>query len=287
MINMLNPRPTIVYLKDYAPPAFLITSVDLDVDIEDEFTRVQATLTLRRNPGSADSAAPLVLDADELELETIALNGTPLPPDAYGVEANHLTITSVPAQFALTTVCKIYPKQNTKLMGLYASKDGYFTQCEAEGFRRITYFIDRPDVMARYSVTIRADKAAYPVLLSNGNLVASGDDSPSPRPSPARGEGAKHWARWEDPFPKPSYLFAMVAARLDKQEDSFVTRSGRDLSLQIYVEPGKLDQCGFAMQALKKAMRWDEQVFGLELDLDQYMIVAVATSTWAPWRTRD
>ena len=275
MINMLNPTPAIVYLKDYAPPPFLITSVDLDVNIEDEFTRVRATLALCRNPTSADGAAPLVLDADELELEAIALDGTPLPTAAYKVEASRLTIAAVPAKFALTTVCKIYPKQNTKLMGLYASKDGYFTQCEAEGFRRITHFIDRPDVMARYSVTIRADRAAYPVLLSNGNLVASGDEPPTPQPSPARGEGARHWARWEDPFPKPSYLFAMVAANLDKLEDSFVTSSGRNVSLQIYVEPGKLDQCGFAMQALKKAMRWDEEVFGLELDLDQYMIVAV------------
>jgi len=306
MINMLNPRPTIVHLKDYTPPPFLISSVDLEVDIRDEFTRVRATLALHRNPRSADSAAPLALDADELELETIALDEKPLPASAYAVGANRLTISSVPTQFALTTVCRIYPKQNTKLMGLYASKDGYFTQCEAEGFRRITYFIDRPDVMARYSVTIRADKAAYPVLLSNGNLVASGDESASPdphptlsrgergtslsvpspgerttpalRPTPPREGGEKptrHWVRWEDPFPKPSYLFAMVAAKLDKQEDSFVTRSGRNVRLQIYVEPGKLDQCGFAMQALKKAMRWDEQVFGLELDLDQYMIVAV------------
>jgi len=267
---MRDPVPQVTYLKDYAPPAFLITSVDLDVDIEDEFTRVRATLALQRNPRSADSAAPLVLNADELELEAIALNGAPLPASAYAVEANRLTISSVPAQFALTTVCKIYPKQNTKLMGLYASKDGYFTQCEAEGFRRITYFIDRPDVMARYSVTIHADQATYPVLLSNGNLVASGDASHQEGKTPAR-----HWARWEDPFPKPSYLFAMVAAKLDKLEDSFVTRSGRNVGLQIYVEPGKLDQCGFAMQALKKAMRWDEEVFGLELDLDQYMIVAV------------
>jgi len=280
---MLNPAPTTVYLKDYVPPPFLITSVDLDLDIEDAFTRVRATLALRRNPRS-DTAAPLVLDADELELETILLDGTPLPGSAYAVEANRLTISSVPAQFALTTVCKIYPKQNTKLMGLYASKDGYFTQCEAEGFRRITYFIDRPDVMARYSVTIRADKAAYPVLLSNGNLVKSGDASPPGQLSAEahatspQGKGEKptrHWARWEDPFPKPSYLFAMVAGKLDKLEDRFVTRSGRTVTLQIYVEPGKLDQCGFAMQALKKAMRWDEEVFGLELDLDQYMIVAV------------
>ncbi len=298
---MLNPAPATVYLKDYAPPPFLISTVDLDVDIQDEFVRVTATLAIRRNPKSADPKGPLVLDADELGLESVALDGMPLSKPAYVVDAKRLTVAAVPDQFALQTVCRIRPKQNTKLMGLYASEDGYFTQCEAEGFRRITYFIDRPDVMARYTVTIHADKASYPVLLSNGNLVASGDEaaapSPGPHPriksgagstlsqngrgtslsvaSPAGGEGARHWARWEDPFPKPSYLFAMVAAKLDKLEDSIITKSGRRVTLQIYVEPGKLDQCGFAMQALRKAMKWDEDVFGLELDLNQYMIVAV------------
>ncbi|HTS54640.1 MAG TPA: aminopeptidase N [Burkholderiales bacterium] len=325
---MLNPAPATVYLKDYAPPAFLISTVDLDVDIQDELTRVTATLDIRRNPKSANSKGPLVLDADELELESVALDSVPLAESAYTADAKRLTIAAVPDRFTLRTVCRIHPERNTKLMGLYVSKDGCFTQCEAEGFRRITYFIDRPDVMARYTVTIHADKG-YPVLLSNGNLVASGDEDPSPhahpritsgagstrsqagrgtslsvaspaghttpalRATPAEGgehttpalratppreggeKAARHWARWVDPFPKPSYLFAMVAAKLDKLEDRFVTRSGREVSLQIYVEPGKLDQCGFAMQALKKAMKWDEQVFGLELDLDQYMVVAV------------
>ena len=283
---MLNPAPTTVYLKDYAPPAFLISTIDLDVDLQDDFARVTATLAIRRNPNSVDLQGPLILDSDELELESVALNGAPLSQSAYTVAAKRLTVAAVPDQFTLTTACRVYPKQNTKLMGLYASKDGYFTQCEAEGFRRITCFIDRPDVLARYTVTIHADKASYPVLLSNGNLVASGDEPPSPPPSsapvlratPPPGGGEKptrHWARWQDPFPKPSYLFAMVAAKLDKLEDGFITKSGRTASLQIYVEPGKLDQCGFAMQALKKAMKWDEDVFGLELDLDQYMIVAV------------
>jgi aminopeptidase N len=256
---MLNPTPTTIYLKDYRPPAFLISTVDLDVDIQDDFARVTASLAVRRNPKAADPKAPLVLSGDEVELESIALNGKPLPASAYTVDAAELTLASVPDQFTLTTVCRIHPRQNTKLMGLYASKDGYFTQCEAEGFRRITFFLDRPDVMARYTTTIHADKQKFPVLLSNGNLVGSGDG----------------WARWVDPFPKPSYLFALVAAKLDKLEDSYVTQSGRTVSLQIYVEPGKLDQSGFAMLALKKAMRWDEEVFGLELDLDQYMIVAV------------
>src|SRR5260221_223016 len=149
-------------------------------------------------------------------------------------------------------------------MGLYAAENGFFTQCEAEGFRRITYFIDRPDVMAKYSVTIHADRAEYPVLLSNGNLLASGNEA-----------NARHWVKWQDPFPKPSYLFAMVAAKLDMLEDRFVTRSGRSVRLAIYVDPGKLDQWGFAMQALKKSMKWDEDKFGLEVDLDNYSIVAV------------
>jgi aminopeptidase N len=253
-----------VHLKDYAPPPFLIPTIDLCVDLQDEIARVAATLAVRRNPESVDARAPLILDSDELELESVALDGAPLAPAAYSVDAKRLTIAVVPDRFTLTTVCKVRPRQNTKLTGLYASKDGYFTQCEAEGFRRITYFIDRPDVMARYTVTIHADRASYPVLLSNGNLVAQGAEL-----------AGRHWARWEDPFPKPSYLFAMVAAKLDKLEDSFVTQSGRKASLQIYIEPGKLDQCSFAMQALKKAMKWDEEVFDLELDLDQYMIVAV------------
>ncbi len=283
---MLTPTRTTVYLEDYLPPAFLIATVDLDVDLQSDCARVTATLAISRNPDSADLNAPLILDGDALELESVALDGAQLSASGYTVDVKHLTIVAVPDQFTLKTVCRVRPEQNTKLMGLYASKDGYFTQCEAEGFRRITYFLDRPDVMARYTVTIHADKVRYPVLLSNGNLVASGDEVPSRDPHPTqngrtsiasltRREEARHWARWEDPFPKPSYLFAMIAAKLDKLEDRFVTKSDRKVTLQIYVEPGKLDQCGFAMQALKKAMKWDEDVFGLELDLDQYMIVAV------------
>ena len=261
---MPNSTPATIYLKDYTPPPFLISTVDLDVDLQDSFARVTARLAMRRNPQVAGPDIPLVLDADELELESVALNGALLSDSAYAMEPKRLTIANVPGEFTLTTVSRLRPKQNTKLMGLYASKDGYFSQCEAEGFRRITHFLDRPDVMARYTVTIHADKPSFPMLLSNGNLVASGEEA-----------GDRHWARWQDPFPKPSYLFAMVAAKLDKLADTFVTKSGRQVSLQIYVEPGKLDQCGFAMRALKKAMKWDEDVFGLELDLDQYMIVAV------------
>ncbi len=192
------------------------------------------------------------------------MDGRSLDRSAFKVDAERLTIDALPDSFTLQTSVRILPAQNTKLMGLYASKDGLFTQCEAEGFRRITYFLDRPDVMARYTTTIHAERAHYPDLLSNGNMVSRGNE-----------DQGRHWVKWEDPFPKPSYLFAMVAAKLDRLEDSFTTASGRKVMLAIYVEPGKLDQCGFAMQALKRSMKWDEEVFGLELDLDHYMIVAV------------
>jgi aminopeptidase N len=207
---------------------------------------------------------PLVLDGEELELESLTLDGRALAAGEYALGAEHLTIAQVPGRFMLETACRIRPGKNTKLMGLYAAASGIFTQCEAEGFRRITYFPDRPDVMATYTVTIHADRDRFPVLLSNGNLVASGTEA-----------DGRHWVRWHDPFPKPCYLFAMVAAKLEKLEDGFVTRSGRRVRLAIHVDPGKLDQCGFAMQALKRAMTWDEEVFGLELDLDHYSIVAV------------
>src|SRR6266705_3355942 len=261
---MRAPAPVTIHLKDYAPPAFLIETVDLDVEIFEEHARVRSRLAVSRNPKATDPRAPLVLDADELELESVALDGRALAAGEYAAQPGHLTLARAPARFVLETACETYPRRNTKLTGLYAAESGFFTQCEAEGFRRITYFIDRPDVMAKYTVTIHADRERYPVLLSNGNLIARGIDSP-----------LRHWVRWQDPFPKPCYLFALVAAKLDKLEDRFVTRSGRQVRLAIYVDPGKLDQCGFAMQALKRAMKWDEDVFGLEVDLDNYSIVAV------------
>src|SRR5712672_2962454 len=261
---MRDPAPVPIHLKDYAPPAFLIESVDLDVELFEDHARVRSRLALSRNPKAADSNAPLVLDAEELELESVALDGRALAAGEYAADAAHLAVAKPPARFAFETACKIYPRKNSILMGLYAAENGFFTQCEAEGCRRITYFIDRPDVMAKYSVTIHAGREKYPVLLSNGNLAASGDEP-----------DARHWVKWQDPHPKPSYLFALVAAKLDKLEDQFVTRSGRRVHLAIYVDPGKLDQCGFAMQALKKSMKWDEDKFGLEVDLDNYSIVAV------------
>jgi len=262
---MLNPAAATVFLRDYAPPAFLVSLVELDIHIQDNDTSVEARLSMSRNPASPDSDAPLVLNGNELQLDAVLLNGRKLSKDEYALSSRDLTISQTPDRFTLETRVRIDPQNNSKLMGLYASKDGYFTQCEAEGFRRITFFPDRPDVMARYTTTIHADKGRFPVLLSNGNLVDRGDET----------EG-RHWAKWEDPFPKPSYLFAMVAGKLDRRDDTFTTRSGRSVMLSIFVEPGKLDQSEFAMKALKRAMKWDEDRFGLEVDLDQYMIVAVS-----------
>ncbi len=261
---MREPTARTIFLKDYTPPAFLISTIELDVEIREQDAYVRARLAITRNPESADPGAPLMLDGDELALQSIAIDGRKLAVGEYSVGPERLTIPSVPDAFKLETAVTIVPQKNTKLEGLYATKSGFVTQCEAEGFRRITWFLDRPDVMAKYTVTVRADKKKYPVLLSNGNLVGSGEQ-----------RGGRHWAKFEDPFPKPSYLFAMVAAKLEMLEDAFVTKSGRRARLAIYAEPGRLDQCGFAMECLKSSMKWDEDVFGLELDLDQYMIVAV------------
>jgi len=254
---MREPSPKTIYLKDYRPPEFWVTHVELDVDLRDDHALVKAALRIRRNAGTG----PLVLDGDELELVSVALDGK---APRFDVTADKLTVHEVPAAFTLQTVTRIVPQSNTKLEGLYATTHGFVTQCEAEGFRRITWFVDRPDNMARYVVTVRADKAKYPVLLSNGNRVAGGEEP-----------GGRHWARFDDPFLKPSYLFALVAANLEELKDTFVTRSGKKAELSVYVEPGKLDQAGWAMQCLKRAMKWDEDRFGLELDLDQYKIVAV------------
>ncbi len=262
---MPDPTPATIYLTDYSPPPFLIESVDLDIDIRDDHATVKATLAIARNPNATHADAPLILDGDELTLVAVRIDGRTLVEADYTLDAEHLRIDDVPDAFTLATEVRIHPDENTQLMGLYASRDGYFTQCEAEGFRRITFFLDRPDVMARYATTIHADRTRCPILLSNGNLEAENEEA-----------NGRHAARWVDPFPKPSYLFAMVAAKLDRREDDFVTASGRQVKLLVFVEPGKPDQCAFAMEALKHAMTWDEEVFGLELDLDQYMIVAVS-----------
>ncbi|QEL66432.1 aminopeptidase N [Oryzomicrobium terrae] len=263
---MRSETPAPILLADYTPPAYLIDTVHLDVDLRADGTVVTATLACVRNAGTAAAATnpPLVLDGEELETLEVAVDGQVLPASAYRIDAETLTIATVPARFTLRTKVRIQPDANTQLSGFYRSKDGYFTQCEAQGFRRITWFADRPDVMARFTVTLHADKAAYPVLLANGNPVGQGDEA-----------DGRHYATWEDPFKKPCYLFAMVAAKLDVLRDTFATASGRTVQLAIYVEPGKLDQCPHAMEALKKSMAWDERRFGLECDLDHYMIVAV------------
>jgi aminopeptidase N len=254
---------TTVYLKDYVPPPFLIPEVELDIDFIDEHdVAVVATLVVRRNPSSASRV--LKLDLDELRVESVAIDGRALAAGRFTVDERYLTLDDVPDELVLSTTSRINPKQNSKLMGIYTSSAGFFSLCEAEGFRRITPFLDRPDVMSKYTVTMHADKPRYPVLLANGNLVAQGDE--------ARG---RHWAKWSDPFPKPAYLFAVVAAKLESRRDSFTTRSGRKARLQFFVEPGKLDQCEFALQCLKHAMQWDEEAYGLELDLDEYNVAAV------------
>ena len=258
--------PKAIHLKDYRPPAHLIDTVDLHFDLREDATTVRAKLAIRRNPARDDLEHPaLTLDGERLELVSVALNGKILAPECYKLDERELTIPRVPDAFTLETVVRIKPQENTALQGLYKSSGNFCTQCEAEGFRRITYFLDRPDVMARYTTSIEADKARYPVLLSNGNLVAEGDAS-----------GGRHFARWDDPFPKPCYLFALVAGDLRHAEDRFRTASGRDVTLRIYVEPGNEDKVGHAMTSLKKSMKWDEEVFGLEYDLDIFNIVAVS-----------
>ena len=256
----MTDAPQTIRREDYTPPPFLIDFVDLKVELGPETTQVGARLAMRRNPDAAP-AADLVLDGKKMELLGLLLDDQPAD---HAVDDEHLTIRNVPDRFVLNIDTRIRPQENTELTGLYASKGLFCTQCEAEGFRRITYFLDRPDVMARYTTTIIADAKAVPVLLSNGNLVASGD----------LGEG-RHFAKWEDPFPKPSYLFALVAGQLESLDDRFVTRSGRDVSLRIFVRPGDVKRCRHAMESLKRSMKWDEDVYGLEYDLDMFMIVAV------------
>uniref|UniRef100_UPI003F4960DE aminopeptidase N n=1 Tax=Cupriavidus yeoncheonensis TaxID=1462994 RepID=UPI003F4960DE len=257
--------PSTVFLKDYAPPPFLIPEVELDIDlVSEEDARITAVLAIKRNPAAVERATTLKLDLDEVTVESVAINGDLLAPECYKLDERHLSVPSVLNAFALTTVSRINPRQNSRLMGIYMSSTGFFSLCEAEGFRRITPFLDRPDVMAKFTVTLHADKARYPVLLANGNLVTEGDEA-----------DGRHWAKWKDPFPKPSYLFAVVAAKLDHRQDSFTTRSGRKVQLQFFVEPGKLDQGAWALDSLKRAMKWDEDTYGLEVDLDQYNVVAV------------
>jgi aminopeptidase N len=253
-----------IRLKDYRLPDWLVETVSLDVSLHPTAARVRAKLALKPNPKTA--AAPVILDGDGLSLVSLKLNGNILPPDNFVATPDSLTIPQPPnAPFTLEIETVVDPSANTQLSGLYRSSGAYCTQCEAEGFRRITYFPDRPDVMAIYTTRIEADKKEAPVLLSNGNLVESGEIP-----------GGRHFAVWHDPHPKPSYLFALVGGDLACVEDRFRTMSGRDVTLRIYVEHGKESRTAYAMDSLKRAMRWDEEVFGREYDLDIFMIVAVS-----------
>jgi len=248
-------------LKDYTPPDFFIEKVDLRFELGSK-TRVIAQLELSR---ATNLAKPLVLDGECLTLVSVKCDEKLLQPADYTVTPQTLIIPSLPARCTLEIITEIAPKENTALSGLYSSGDMFCTQCEAQGFRRITYYLDRPDVMATFSTTIVADKTHYPILLSNGNKVASGEY-----------DNNRHWVTWEDPFKKPCYLFALVAGPLSLISDTFVTQSGRTVALEIYVKPEDLHKCTSAMQALKNAMRWDEEKYGREYDLDIYMIVAVS-----------
>jgi aminopeptidase N len=264
---MMKNSPKTIHLKDYTPTPYLIDKVDLGAKLNPQETFVSCRLGLRPNPRSAAQDAPLKLDGEAIQLRSIKLDGRELGPLEFVLDGRGLTLhrpPAVPFTLEIDTVCS--PKANTELSGLYLSNGIYCTQCEAEGFRRITYFLDRPDVLARYRVRIEAEKSEAPVLLANGNLIEAGDIA----------GGGRHYAVWDDPYPKPSYLFAMVGGNLAVVEDKFTTMSGREVSLRIYVEPGKQDRCAWAMESIKTAMAWDEKAYGREYDLDVFMVVAVS-----------
>lgn len=252
-------RPQAKYRHDYRKPDFIITDIKLNVDLAPGTTRISAVSRIERR---GDAQAPLVLDGENLTLISISVDGKPWSD--YLLHEGALTLNNVPDRFILHVVNDIHPAENSALEGLYVSGEALCTQCEAEGFRHITYYLDRPDVLARFTTRITADKAAYPYLLSNGNRVAQGELA-----------DGRHWVEWQDPFPKPCYLFALVAGDFDVLRDKFVTRSGREVALELFVDRGNLDRAGWAMTSLKNSMRWDEERFGLEYDLDIYMIVAV------------
>ena len=275
---MKDAPATTIYLKDYAPPAYVIDRTDLAFDLFEDHADVRSILRFTANPAAAPNES-LVLHGQDLELIELVLvsnTGERVVVDErqYIIADETLTIASLPAllgsdtsSFELRCHTRIEPQNNTALEGLYKSKKMFCTQCEAEGFRRITYYLDRPDVMSSFVTTISAEKARYPVLLSNGNKMAEGDVEGS--------AGERHWVKWEDPFKKPSYLFALVAGDLASVDDSFVTNSGREVALRLFVEDKDIDKCDHAMGSLKRAMRWDEEVYGREYDLDIFMIVAV------------
>lgn len=261
-----NHTPKVIRLADYQQPDYWIDAIDLFVNLNEEVTQVKSILKIRANEATNPSAkAPLRLDGVDLLLKRVQLDQIELPAEHYHVDMDSLTISNVKPHFELIIENEIKPQLNTSLEGLYKSKGMFCTQCEPEGFRKITYYIDRPDVMAAFSTTIEADKATYPNLLSNGNPLERGEYP-----------NGRHWVRWQDPFKKPCYLFALVGGNLTCVEDRFVTCSNREITLQIFVEPHDADKCAHAMKSLKRSMRWDEEVYGREYDLDIYMIVAVS-----------
>jgi aminopeptidase N len=262
---MRTEQPKMIYLKDYQAPDYLIDETHLTFELFEDHTLVHAQLVMRRNPAAGSGLPPLQLDGQQLELLSVALDDRELSAADYQLSDSHLTLQPTSASFVIDSSVRIHPESNTALEGLYKSSGMFCTQCEAEGFRKITYYLDRPDVMSKFTTTLSAEQHSYPVLLSNGNPIASGSDE----------EGGRHWATWEDPFMKPAYLFALVAGDLWCVEDSFTTMSQREVALRIYVEPENIDKCQHAMDSLKKSMKWDEEVYGREYDLDIFMIVAV------------
>ncbi len=262
---MKDALPQTIYLKDYQVSPFLVDTTDLLFDLGDEQTRVTTKMAVRRNPDSSDKTGALELNSKgDVQLQWIAVDGQRLDSSAYSLSDNLLSLPDLPDSCVVSTEVLIQPQLNTSMMGLYRSRTMYCTQCEAEGFRRITYFPDRPDIMSVFTVKIVADKARYPVLLSNGNAIERADL-----------DAGRHTVTWHDPFKKPSHLFALVAGTLSVVEDSFTTMSGREIPLQIFVEEKDLDKCDHAMLSLKNSMGWDEEVYGREYDLDIFMIVAV------------
>ena len=264
---MAQDAPATIHLKDYRPATYSIGELSLNFSLEPRTTRVTSRMDIKPNPASPEKNAALVFSGEKLKLISVKLDGKKLEAPAFLLTDHELTIPAPPtSQFILEIETECDPAGNTALSGLYQSNGVFCTQCEAEGFRRITYFYDRPDVMTRYTVRMEADKASCPVLLSNGNCGETGDIA---------GTG-RHFAVWHDPHPKPSYLFALVAGELAGVHDSFTTMSGRKVQLGIYVEKGKEDRCAWAMESLKASMRWDETAFGREYDLEVFNIVAVS-----------
>ena len=263
-IKSTDTAPSTIFLKDYQPPAYLIDNVKLHFELQETKTVVTSKLAIQLNPGNKLKDKPFKLDGQNLKLSSIKVDGKKLSEKEYACDDESLTVLDMPETCEVEIITVINPIENKALEGLYLSSGMYCTQCEAQGFRRITYFPDRPDVMSTYEVTIIGEKEKYPILLSNGNLIDKGES-----------DNGNHWATWQDPSLKPSYLFALVAGDLFCKEDSFITMSGRKISLQVFVEHENSHKCDHALMSLKQAMKWDEDTYGREYDLDIYMIVAV------------